>query len=264
MVNLRHLLLYTPFDSPDSGHLRLDTLTNLQSLPYIDAGKWIEDGALAKMSNLRQLGIYELSGKMVNSVLSMVHSFHNLHSLTLSLQSEEDEFPMFRQLSQCSHLEKLSLIGKITKLPDPHEFPPNLLKLTLHNSHLQKESIAKLERLPKLKMLILGKGAYNVQELSFNAEGFSQLNILRLIQLKELEEWTVEERALPRLEHMVIDGCEKLRRIPDGLKTLTSLKKIKIIGMPVEFEHRLRTNDVPEFKYVTPAIESSMDILAVD
>ncbi|KAL1354872.1 disease resistance protein RPP13 [Arachis hypogaea] len=263
MVNLRHLLLYTPFDSPDSGHLRLDTLTNLQSLPYIDAGKWIEDGALAKMSNLRQLGIYELSGKMVNSVLSTVQGFRNLHSLTLSLQSEEDEFPMFRQLSQCIHLEKLSLIGKIRKLPDPHEFPPNLLKLTLHNSHLQKESIAKLERLPKLKMLILGKGAYNVQELSFNAEGFSQLNILRLIQLKELEEWTVEERALPRLEHMLIDGCEKLRTIPEGLKTLTSLKKIKIIGMPVEFEHRLRTNDVPEFKYVTPAIESSMDILAV-
>ncbi|MED6134310.1 hypothetical protein PIB30_035871 [Stylosanthes scabra] len=62
---------------------------------------------------------------------------------------------------------------------------------------------------------------------------------------------------------MVIDGCEKLRRILDGLDTLTSLKKIKIIGMPVEFEHRLRTNDLPEFKYVTPTIESSMDILSI-
>ncbi|MED6194380.1 hypothetical protein PIB30_027889 [Stylosanthes scabra] len=111
--------------------------------------------------------------------------------------------------SVASHLEKLSLIGKITKLSNPHEFPPNLLKLTLHTSHLQKESTTKLERLPKLKMLILGKGAYNVQELSFNVEGFSQLNILRLIQLKELEQWTIKKRALPRLEHMVIDGCEK-------------------------------------------------------
>lgn len=76
-------------------------------------------------------------------------------------------------LSQCTQLQKLSLNGKIKKLPDPHEFPPNMLKLTLHNSHLQKESIAKLERLPKLKML---------------AEGFSQLHVLRLILLKELEE----------------------------------------------------------------------------
>ncbi|XP_027359841.1 putative disease resistance protein At1g50180 [Abrus precatorius] len=263
MVNLRHLLLYTPFDSPDSRHLRLDTLTNLQSLPHIEAGNWIADGALANMSNLRQLGIYELSGRMVNDVLSTAQGLCNLHSLSLSLESEEDEFPIFMQLSQCTNLQKLSLNGKITKLPDPHEFPPNLLKLTLHNSHLQKESIAKLERLPNLKMLVLGRGAYSWPELTFNAEGFSKLYILKLVLLKELEEWTVEESAMPRLEHMVIDRCEKLKKVPEGLKAVTSLKKIKIIGMPVEFEHRLRTKDLFEFTN-TPLIESTTDILAID
>ncbi|TKY70428.1 Disease resistance RPP8 protein 3 [Spatholobus suberectus] len=263
MVNLRHLLLYTPFDSPDSSHLKLDTLVNLQTLPHIEAGNWIVDGGLANMINLRQLGICELSGQMVNSVLSTVQGLHNLHSLSLSLQSEEDEFPIFMQLSQCTHLQKLSLNGKIKKLPDPHEFPPNLLKLTLHNSHLQKESIAKLERLPNLKMLILGKGAYNWPELTFNAEGFSQLHILRLVLLKELEEWTVEESAMPRLENMIIDRCEKLKKIPEGLKAITSLKKLKIVGMPVEFEHRLRTKDLFEFTN-TPVIESTTDILAID
>ncbi|RDX65850.1 putative disease resistance RPP8-like protein 2, partial [Mucuna pruriens] len=246
MVNLRHLLLYTPFDSPDSGHLRLDTLTNLQTLPHIEAGNWIVDGGLANMSNLRQLGICLLSGQMVNFVLSTAQGLHNLHSLSLSLQFEEDEFPIFMQLSQCTHLQKLSLNGKIKKLPDPHEFPPNLIKLTLHNSHLQKESIAKLERLPNLKMLILGEGAYNWPELTFNPEGFSQLHILRLVLLKELEVWTVEESAMPRLENMVIDRCEKLKKIPEGLKAITSLKKLRIIGMPVEFEHRLRTKDLFE------------------
>ncbi|KAL2348560.1 hypothetical protein Fmac_002560 [Flemingia macrophylla] len=262
MVNLRHLLLYTPFDSPYSSHLRLDTLTNLQTLPHIEAGNWI-DGGLAKMTNLRQLGICELSGQMVNSVLSTVQGLHNLHSLSLSLLSEEDEFPIFMQLSQCFHLQKLTLNGKIKKLPDPHEFPPNLLKLTLHNSHLQKESFAKLERLPNLKMLILGKGAYNWPDLNFNAEGFPRLHILRLVVLKELEEWTVEGNAMQRLETMVIDRCEKLKKIPEGLKAITSLKKLKIMGMPVEFEHRLRTKDLFEF-INTPVIESTTDILAID
>ncbi|KAK7309315.1 hypothetical protein RJT34_05938 [Clitoria ternatea] len=260
MVNLRHLLLNTPFDCPDTGHLRLDTLTNLQSLPHIEAGNWIH--GLKNMTNLRQLGIYELPGQMVKSVLSNVQGLRNLNSLSLSLRSEEDEFPIFMQLSQCTQLQKLSLNGRIKKLPDPHEFPPNLLKLTLHNSHLQKESIAKLERLPNLKMLILGKEAYNWPELTFNAEGFLQLYILRLVQLKELEEWTVEENAMPRLEHMVIEGCEKLRKIPDGLKAITSMKKLKIIGMPVEFEHRLRTRDLSEFTN-TLVIESTTDILAI-
>jgi disease resistance protein RPM1 len=240
----------------------LDTLTNLQSLPYIEAGNWIADGGLANMTNLRQLGINGLSGPTVNSVLSTIQGLRNLHSLSLSLQSEEDEFPIFMQLSQCTQLQKLSLNGKIKKLPDPHEFPPNLLKLTLHNSHLQKESIAKLERLPKLKMLILGKKAYNWTELSFSAEGFSQLHVLRLTLLKELEEWKVEEKAMPMLEYIVIDRCEKLRKIPEGLKDITSLKKIKITGMPVDFEHRLRTKDLLEFKN-TPIIESTTDILSI-
>ncbi|CAJ1930270.1 unnamed protein product [Sphenostylis stenocarpa] len=262
LVNLRHLLLYTPFDPPDSGHLRLDTLINLQTLPHIEAGNWIVDGGLANMVNLRQLGICELSGKLANYVLSTAQGLNNLHSLSLSLQSEEDEFPIFMHLSQCTHLQKLSLNGKIKKLPDPHEFPPNLLKLTLHNSHLKKESIAKLERLPNLKMLVLGKGAYNWPELTFNSEGFSQLHILRLVLLKELEDWTVEESATPRLEYMVIDRCEKLKKIPEGVKAITSLKKLKLRGMPVDFEHKLRTKDFYEFTN-TPIIESTTDILAI-
>ncbi|KAI4314808.1 hypothetical protein L6164_027679 [Bauhinia variegata] len=261
MVNLRHLLLYTPFDSPDSSHLRMDTLRNLQSLPYIEAGRWI-DRDLAKMSNIRQLGIYELSRTMVNSVLSTAaQRLSHLHSLSLTLQSEREEFPILMQLSQCNHLIKLSLNGKINRLPEQHEFPPNLMKLTLHNSLLQMESIAKLERLPNLKMLVLGKGAHNCPELIFSAEGFPQLRILRFNLLNELEEWTVEERALPRLEQLVINRCEKLKKIPERLKDVTTLKKIKIVGMPVEFEHRLGTIDLADFQS-TPSIESTTDILA--
>ncbi|CAJ2678761.1 unnamed protein product [Trifolium pratense] len=112
-------------------------------------------------------------------------------------------------------------------------------------------------------MLILGKKAYNWTELSFSAEGFSQLHVLRLTLLKELEEWKVEEKAMPMLEYIVIDRCEKLRKIPEGLKDITSLKKIKITGMLVDFEHRLRTKDLFEFKN-TPIIESTTDILSID
>lgn len=111
-------------------------------------------------------------------------------------------------------------------------------------------------------MLVLGKGAYSWAELSFGAEGFSQLHVLWLILLKELEEWKVEEKAMLMLEYMVIDRCEKLRKIPEGLKNITSLKKLKITGMPVDFEYRLRTIDLLELKN-TPVVESTTDILAI-
>ncbi|EEF27370.1 Disease resistance protein RPH8A, putative, partial [Ricinus communis] len=155
MVNLRHLLLYTPFDSPDSGHLRMDTLTNLQTLPYIEAGSWIEEGGLSNMINLRQLGIGELSGEKVRLVISSIGRLHHLQSLSLMLQSQNEAFPMWMQFSQYDHLLKLCFYGRMETLPNPRQFPPNLLKLTLYYSHLQKDSIALLERLPNLRMLVL-------------------------------------------------------------------------------------------------------------
>lgn len=66
---------------------------------------------------------------------------------------------------------------------------------------------------------------------------------------------------MPMLEYMVIDRCEKLRKIPEGLKNIT-LKKLKITGMPVDFEYRLRTIDLLELKN-TPVVESTTNILAI-
>ncbi|KAH1113368.1 hypothetical protein J1N35_006746 [Gossypium stocksii] len=156
MVHLRHLLLYTPFDSPESGHLRMDTLCNLQSLPYIEAGNWINKGGLANMTSLRQLGIDGLSREQVTSVISKMERLQDIQSLSLML-TEQEMFPILTGLSYCEHLQKLCFYGRIEKLPDPQEFPPNLIKLTLYNSELQRDSIAKLERLPNLEMLTINQ-----------------------------------------------------------------------------------------------------------
>ncbi|XP_022739896.1 putative disease resistance protein At1g50180 [Durio zibethinus] len=261
MVHLRHLLLYTPFDSPDSWHLRMDTLCNLQSLPYIEAGSWIDDGGLANMTNLRQLGIDGLSREQVTSVISTIERLQDLQSLSLLL-IELETFPTLTGLSNCEHLQKLCFYGKMEKLPDPQEFPYNLIKLTLYNSQLQRDAITKLERLPNLEMLVLGDGSYNWRDMTFSSESFPKLEILRLHLLKELEEWIVEERAMPKLKHLVINRCEKLKKIPDRLKQSTALKELEIVGMPVEFEYRLRTKDFFEFKH-TPSIKSTTDMLAI-
>ncbi|KAK9265948.1 hypothetical protein L1049_003472 [Liquidambar formosana] len=259
MVHLRHLLIYTPYYPPDSGHLRMDTLSHLQTLPYIEAGTWIEDGGLANMMNLRQLGIDGLSREKVNSVISIIERLRYLRSLSLLLLSEQESFPTIMRLPQFDHLHKLCFNGKMKKLPDPHEFPPNLVKLTLYNSHLQTDSISKLERLPNLKVLILGNGSYNSRELVCSSEGFPQLQVLRLLLLKGLEEWTVEEKAMPKLRHLVINRCENLKKIPEGLKLVTTLKELKFVEMPEQFVYRFRTKDLFKFKH-TPSIKSTTDI----
>ncbi|KAK9011050.1 hypothetical protein V6N11_043907 [Hibiscus sabdariffa] len=261
MVQLRHLLLYTPFDSPDSGHLRMDTLSNLQSLPYIEAGNWIDNGGLANMTSLRQLGIDGLSREQVTSVISTMERLQDIQSLSLLL-TEQEMFPTLTGLSCCEYLQKLCFYGKMEKLPDPQEFPPNLVKLKLYNSQLPRDSITKFGRLPNLEMLVLGDGSYNWREMVFVSECFPKLEILRFHLLKELEDWIIEESAMPKLKHLVINRCEKLKRIPDGLKLATTLKELEIVGMPVEFEYRLRTKDFSEFKH-TPSIKSTTDMLAI-
>ncbi|XVE87360.1 hypothetical protein DITRI_Ditri18aG0111300 [Diplodiscus trichospermus] len=262
MVHLRHLLLYTPFDSPDTWHLRMDTLCNLQSLPYIEAGSWIDDGGLANMTSLRRLGIDGLSREQVTSVISTMARLQDLQSLSMLLAPEQEMFPTLTGLSHCEHLQKLCFYGKMERLPDPQEFPPNLVKLTLYNSQLQREAITILETLPNLEMLVLGDGSYNWRDMTFSSDSFPKLEILRLHLLKELQDWIIEEGAMPKLKHLVINRCEKLKMIPDGLKQATALKELEIVGMPVEFEYRLRTKDFFEFKH-TPSIKSTTDMLAI-
>ncbi|XP_021824981.1 probable disease resistance RPP8-like protein 2 [Prunus avium] len=218
MKRLRHLLLCDT-SNPYRVKLRLDTLSHLQTLKTIRAGRWIEDGGLANMISLRRLGIERLSQEKVNLVISILKRMCYLQSLSLEVMNNET-FPTSTGLSHFQHLHKLCLKGKIEKLPDVCEFPPNLVKLSLIGSELQKDSIGKLERLPYLKMLVLGNQSYKWRELVCSSEGFPQLQVLHLVSLRALEEWTVEENAMMKLKHLKIQRCLKLKKIPERLKLL--------------------------------------------
>ncbi|KAI5323447.1 hypothetical protein L3X38_032519 [Prunus dulcis] len=116
------------------------------------------------MISLRRLGIERLSLEKVNLV-------------------NNETFPTSMGLCHFQHLHKLCLKGKIEKLPDVCELQPNLVKLSLIGSELQKDSIVQLERLPYLKMLVLGNQSYKWRELVCSSEGFPQLQVLHLVSL---------------------------------------------------------------------------------
>ncbi|VVA32849.1 PREDICTED: disease resistance [Prunus dulcis] len=143
MKRLGHLLLCDK-SQPNRVKLRLDTLSHLQTLKTTWAGRWIEDGGLANMISLRRLGIERLSQERINLVISILKRMCYLQSLSLE---------------------------------------PNLVKLSLIGSELQKDSIVQLERLPYLKMLVLGNQSYNWRELVCSSEGFPQLQVLHLVSL---------------------------------------------------------------------------------
>ncbi|XP_058068503.1 disease resistance protein RPH8A-like [Magnolia sinica] len=136
---------------------------------------------------------------------------------------------------------RMCLRGKLEKPPEWYEFSPNLSKLTLELSKLMVDPMATLEKLPNLRILRLLLDSYMGKEMVCSAQGFPQLESLHVIQLPELEEWIIEEGAMPRLLHLLIWNCYHLKMLP-GLQHVTILKKLVVGSMPNEFKDRMREN----------------------
>ncbi|KAK2640486.1 hypothetical protein Ddye_028281 [Dipteronia dyeriana] len=113
----------------------------------------------------------------------------------------------------------LRLFGKIKKLPeDIHNVLPNLECLMLKHSNLKHDPMPLLEKLHSLMILNLGTRFYSGKNLFCSAHGFRRLEILKLDDKDELEEWQVEERAMPRLRGLSIPKDSSLR-IPERFRS---------------------------------------------
>ncbi|KAJ1435352.1 Leucine-rich repeat domain superfamily [Sesbania bispinosa] len=71
--------------------------------------------------------------------------------------------------------------------------------------------------------------------------GFPQLKVLILRGLSNLEEWTIENQAMPNLFRLSISDCNKLRTVPDGLKFVVGLRELEIRWMPKSFKTKIGT-----------------------
>nr|XP_027099669.1 probable disease resistance protein At1g58602 [Coffea arabica] len=130
------------------------------------------------------------------------------------------------------------------KLPDyqSHMFPDpaGLTQLRLHDIRIEEDPMVTLEKLPNLRILELGPSSFLGQEMSCHSMGFPQLKDLWLWRLCNLQQWTVEGGAIPKLSSLRIVDCQKLEKIPDGLSCLTILEEVSLVDMPEEFNNRVR------------------------
>ncbi|XP_075659894.1 putative disease resistance protein At1g50180 [Castanea sativa] len=143
-------------------------------------------------------------------------------------------------ISRCPNVEKLNILNSIKKkLPEAHQFSQNLAKLTLFKTRLEEDQMATLEKLPNLKILNLLYEAFEGKNMVCSERGFPLLQSLFLSELFQLEEWRVEEGALPNLCHLEIVCCPRLKMIPDGLRFVTTLQKLEIKSMQKSFKDKL-------------------------
>lgn len=230
--------------------LDIGNLTNLQLL-VIHAGDWISSGGLKKLISLRKLRIEECLSSHSNEISSAIANFTNLRSLALisktsftPLTNEGVPLASIQFLSHTS-LTRLHLKGNIHGWTRHISFPPNLCKLKLEWSWIEENPMAILEELRSLKFLHLGFDSFLGEKLVCSKGGFACLQKLEIVSSERLKEWIIEEGALKSLANLEICSCGKLEMIPYGVQQLTSLKSLRVVNMPHQFQNRMK-RDVGE------------------
>ncbi|KAI5311264.1 hypothetical protein L3X38_000372 [Prunus dulcis] len=241
MEQLRHL--YLPYYS-SSSVLRLSNLCNLQTLSCVSSD-FCDMSDLTKLTNLRKLGI-RLSRPVQNleellrsasSTLNRIQSLFVKNDVGVNIQEE-----VMQIVLSCCRIYKLKLYGPIKELSTDPQHYPNLTKLSLCECHLEDDQMAILERLPNLRILSLQSLSFqeSTKTLVCSSGGFLRLETLSLEDLETLEEWRIEEGAMPSLLQLGIHCCYILKTVPHGLIYITSLRDFTIGRMPRTFYSRLQ------------------------
>ncbi|PIA30590.1 hypothetical protein AQUCO_05500123v1 [Aquilegia coerulea] len=237
----------------------INKMRRLQTLWSARAGPWITD--LVKLTNLDKLGIVRLDEKTIRlftNVIVVGGGLDKLRSLFLHTEIEFPSVDLLEYLSEKIHLMKLGLFGKFKNGKLPSLFPSNLIKLYLGFTNLSEDPMPTLEKLQHLLFLALYE-SYLGKEMVCSAKGFPKLQNLRIRYSNQLEEWTVEEGAMPCLTKCWIEDCKELKMVPQGFKFLTMLQELKISEMPKPFEQRVKEGgeDWPTVQHIPSIISYS-------
>ncbi|OMO50100.1 Disease resistance protein [Corchorus capsularis] len=214
-----------------------DALKNIETLKYIRVDeKFMRNiNAMLSLTNVQSLGLIFQRSTYVESIVKSLIELHRMRSLHMDFEIDFSAIPNLEPLSDCRRLTKLNLRGRIQEEDGPHSshpvlkfLPHNITKLTLVASMLWVDPMAELGKLQHLRILRLGRKSYCGTKLVCSANGFPQLDYLELVYLHNLEEWVIEEGAMPRLRSFKLVDPHKLRMLPEGLRYITTLKEMSL------------------------------------
>ncbi|KAK8312768.1 hypothetical protein V6Z12_D01G064600, partial [Gossypium hirsutum] len=204
LEQLRH---YLPLTMTDKTKLKLHKLTNILTLINFNTRNcFVAD--LSKFTKLIKLGIlgpFSIDDfkEELDKNLPIIAS-DCLRSLSIWNDEGIDPKVLAHLLSSCVNLCELILRVKIEKLPDFHHFSSSTAYVHLIGCMLVEDPMPTLEKLPNLRVMELYVYAFIGKEMVCSALRLPKLESLNLSGLRNLEEWKVEEGAVPALRHLKI------------------------------------------------------------
>ncbi|KAK9074106.1 hypothetical protein SSX86_006703 [Deinandra increscens subsp. villosa] len=240
---LRHLLLGHSKGSNLNFGLRVPAeitkITRLQTLALIEA----EEELIEKVGNLtelKRLDITKLKPCDGPTLCSSIEKMTGLQRLSITPSTESDELVLERLSCPPLFLQKLALVGKLSRLPPWLESLSNLTHLYLSCSSIGEDidMLSSIQTLPFLAYLEL-KNACKCRFLHFTAGGFPKLNKMKLVELTKLVALRLEKGTLPSIKELNLIRCLEMRSTLQGIQYLTSLQKLHLEEMPAEMIDKL-------------------------
>ncbi|XP_075663929.1 disease resistance protein RPP8-like [Castanea sativa] len=246
LQKLQHLYLNESHRSKFVSQPRSSSLKNLKTLwgLFLDDFNAIKNG-LNKLNNLTKLGLaFQLESPQQEELARWVKGLKYLKSLSLRSVDENGDAQdlHLEELSGLKNLSILYLFGKLeiqsikNLFPDTSDF--HLSHLTFSASGLKDDPMQILGSLSSLKSLCFYSDSYIGKQMLFIKKSFSQLQVLRVWNLKNLEKLKVEEEAMQKLRELEIRGCKSLDLF-NGLKHLMSLRELKLPNMDDKFTSKI-------------------------
>ncbi|XP_078153420.1 putative disease resistance RPP8-like protein 2 isoform X2 [Carex rostrata] len=227
-------------------------LSNLQTLGVVTTNEsW--KTRFPHLPNIRTLDLLHDKSCSWMVVANFLGTLKNLISLNLNSSFSGDIFDM-REFPFYQNLKSLTLYSNNNEMAtDIVMLPPHLIYLEIRNFHFQQDVMPVLENLHCLKSLgLLGFNKPYNRKMRCSTKGFNQLEQLKLFCITVLEDWEIEEGALPILRELKIKKCKELC-VPQGLRHLTNLQKLEWWGVGDEGkadEVRQLCKHVPSLKLI--------------
>ncbi|KAI3854336.1 hypothetical protein MKX03_012798 [Papaver bracteatum] len=249
--NLQTLKLEAGTSGLGGGILLPDTIANLVQLRHLESrygckisgtGKWIRKGCFGKLSKLQTLSvdnasqiallIHEISSMKSLSSSSFDDQYHENPIRVLQIQTMDNfDSKIFDSLSCCHNLHRLLLNGRLDGGLNLQIYPPNLSNLCplapKASSYFKSYFTETLQYLPNLKLLDLSN-AFDGEEMMCSTKGFPHLQVLNIHSMDQLKKWTIDQGGMPCLKELKLTELPRLSMLPEGLRFITTLKKLTI------------------------------------
>ena len=236
----------------------LSNLEDLQTLQTVQASKDLTK-QLDKLLQLRSLWIDNITASHCGELFATLSTMPLLSSLLLSAGDENETLSLKDFDPICTKLHKLIVRGcwalGTKHCPLLQNHGKYLKYLALSRCHFVEDPLVVLAScVPNLTYLRLNNIHSPHTTLVLSAGSFPHLNTLVLMDMNDVSLLTITDGALPGIECLYITSLPQLQTVPQGIRSLGSLKKLWLLGLHRNFKAQWDIDGMQKYLQHVPEI----------